>query len=116
MPQAVDKEVIVKVVVDDSKEYKVIKSIKDCPCLQRVLLNLLVWFTLWQLKLNIDKCLVLPLGRVYPMFLYTINATKGSRLSCRFGYHPPKISPFMNMYIGCLVIVIVNYSLSTNVF
>ena len=31
---------------------------------------------LWQLKLNIDKCLVLLLGRAYPMFVFTVNATK----------------------------------------
>ena len=76
MPQAVDKEVIIKLFADDSKVYKVIESIKDCLCLQRALINLLVWSTLWQLKLNIDKCLVLHLGRANPMFVYTINATK----------------------------------------
>ena len=29
-----------------------------------------------QLKLNIDKCLVLHLGKANPMFVHTINATK----------------------------------------
>ena len=43
MPQAVDKEVIIKLFADDSKVYKVIESIKDCLCLQRALINLLVW-------------------------------------------------------------------------
>ena len=76
MPQAVDKEVIIKLFADDSKVYKVIESIKDCLCLLRALINLLVWSTLWQLKLNIDKCQVLHLGRANPMFVYTINATK----------------------------------------
>ena len=76
MPQAVDKEVIIKLFADDSKVYKVIESIKNCLCLQRALINLLVWSTLWQLKLNIDKCLVLHLGRANPMFVYTIKATK----------------------------------------
>ena len=76
MPQAVDKKVIIKLFAADSKVYKVIESIKDCLCLQRALINLLVWSTLWQLKLNIEKCLVLHLGRANPMFVYTINATK----------------------------------------
>ena len=76
MPQAVDKEIIIKLFADDSKVYKVIESIKDCLCLQRALINLLVWSTLWQLKLNIDKCLVLHLCRANPMFVYTINVTK----------------------------------------
>ena len=76
MPQAVSKKVIIKLFVDDSKVYKVNKSITDCLFVQRAHFSLLVWFTLWQLKLNIDKCLVLQLGRANPMFVYTINATK----------------------------------------
>ena len=76
MLQAVGKEVIIKLFSDDSKVYKLINSITDCLCLQRALFNLLMWSMLWQLKLNIDKCLVLLLGRANPMFVYTINATK----------------------------------------
>ena len=76
MPQAVGQEIIIELFADDSKVYKVIKSIADCLYLQRALINLLVWSTLWQLKLNLNKCLVLHLGRADPMFVYTINATK----------------------------------------
>ena len=92
--QAVGKEVIIKLFSDDSIVYKVIKSITDCLCLQRELFNLLMWSTLWQLKLNIEKCLVLHLGRANPMFVYTINATKllEPRLCYRFGYHSVKKS------------------------
>ena len=60
-PQAVGKEVIIKLFVD-SKLCKVIKSITDFLCLQCALFNFLTWSSLWQLKLNINKCLVLHLG------------------------------------------------------
>ena len=76
MPQAVGKEVIKKLFADDSIVYKVIKSITDCLCLQRTLFNLLMWSTPWQLKQDLDKCLVLHLGRANPKFVFTINATK----------------------------------------
>ena len=76
MPQAVDKEVIMKLFADDLKVYKVIKSIKDCLCLQCALLSLLAWSTLWPFKLNIDKYLVMYLGRANLIFVYTINDTK----------------------------------------
>ena len=46
MPQSVDKEVIKALFAYDSKEYKVIRSIKDGLCLQCALFNFLVWFTL----------------------------------------------------------------------
>ena len=60
MPLVVDKEVILKLFADDSN---------NCLCLQRALLNFLVWSTLWQIKLNIDKCLVLHLFKANLMFV-----------------------------------------------
>ena len=41
LPQAVGKEAIIKLFADDSKVYKMIKSITDCLCLQHTLFNLL---------------------------------------------------------------------------
>ena len=76
MSEAVGKEVIIKLFAADSKLYKVIKSITDCLCLHCTLFNFLMWSTLWQLKVNVDKCLVLHLDRANPMFVYTIYATK----------------------------------------
>ena len=35
-----------------------------------------MWSTLWQLKLDIDKCLLLHQGEANPMFVYTINTTR----------------------------------------
>ena len=70
MPQAVDEEVILKLFTDDSKVYKGIKSIKDCLCLRRALFSLLVWSTLGQVKLNIDKCLVLHLNKALKLTQY----------------------------------------------
>ena len=60
---------------DDSKMYNAIKSFKDCLVLQKALVRLIIWARLWQLKLNVDKCLVLHIGRANPQYVYCINGS-----------------------------------------
>ena len=63
---------------DDSVIYRVIDSLEDSPCLQRDLNTIFNWARKWQMRLNIDKCVVLRHTRLSsPITLdYTLKLTK----------------------------------------
>ena len=73
MPDIVEKGIVLDLFVDDSKMYNAIKSVKDCLVLQKKLVRLFIWARLWQLKLNVDKCLVLHIGKANPQYVYCID-------------------------------------------
>ena len=58
MPDIVEDGIVLDLFADGSKMYNAIKSVKDCLVLQKALVRLVIWARLWQLKLNVDKCLV----------------------------------------------------------
>ena len=59
---------------DDAKVSKCIDCKMDCMLFQRDIDSLAAWCTLWQLKLNIAKCVYLRLdAALKPTFKYCIN-------------------------------------------
>ena len=53
--------------------YNTFKSVKDCLVLQKAQVRLVIWARLWQLKLNVDICLILHIGKTKPQYVYCID-------------------------------------------
>ncbi len=68
----------VKLFVDDTKPYHVIRDVTDCEHLQANLNCLTTWTDLWQLSLHPDKCVVLRHGKIQPDFTYQLTAQDDS--------------------------------------
>ena len=75
MPNIVENGIVLDLFADDSKMYNAIKSVKDCLVLQKALVRLVIWARLWQLKLNLDKCLVLHIGKANLQYVYCIDGS-----------------------------------------
>ena len=75
MPDIVENGIVLDLFADDSKMYNAIKLVKDCLVLQKKLVRLVIWALLWQLKLNVDKCLVLLIGKANPQYVYCIDGS-----------------------------------------
>ena len=75
MSDIVENGIVLDLFADDSKMYNAIKSVKDCLVLQKALVRLVIWARLWLMKLNVDKCLVLHLGKANPQYVYCIDGS-----------------------------------------
>ena len=75
MPDIAEKGIVLDLFADDSKIYNAIKSVKDCLVLQKAQVRLVIWARLRQLKLNVDKCLVLHIGKTNPQYAYCIDGS-----------------------------------------
>lgn len=58
---------------DDSKLYNKINTVDDCLDLADDLLNIQHWFDLWQLRINVNKCELLHIGRNNINFPYRVQ-------------------------------------------
>ena len=75
MPDIVENGIILDLFADDSKMCNAFKLVKNCLVLQKALVRLVIWARLWQLKLNMDKCLVLRIEKVNPQYVYCIDGS-----------------------------------------
>ena len=75
MPDIVENGIVLDLFADDSKVYNAIKSVKDYLILQKELVRLVIRARLWQLKLNVDKWLVLHIGKANPQFVHCIDGS-----------------------------------------
>ena len=79
MPDIVENGIVFDLFADDSKMYcnsnTAIKSVKDCFVLKKALVRLVIWTRSWQLNLNVDKCLVLHIGKANPQYVYYIDGS-----------------------------------------
>ena len=67
---------------DDVKLLKPITCLSDCIHLQNDLDSFAAWCSLWQLKLNIAKCLWSRFGQANkPIFSYSISGTELKRVN-----------------------------------
>jgi hypothetical protein len=67
---------------DDAKIYRRISSLEDCHILQKDLISLEKWSTIWKLNFNVNKCKLLSFTRVLKfVFPYTINNTPLERVT-----------------------------------
>jgi len=73
----------IRLFADDCIIYRMIESVEDSLCLQRDLHSIYSWANKWQMKLNIDKCVVLrctrslsPLQFVYKVTDETIKVNE----------------------------------------
>jgi len=78
--------VTIKLIADDAKIYAEIIDIRDVEKLQRALDLLVKWAELWQLKIAINKCFTLNIGKI-PSFVLvsgteTVLMTEGINVSC----------------------------------
>jgi len=67
-------DVTVKLYVDDAKVYINIVDIASINTLQDALFSISRWATLWQLKISINKCSVLHLGKNNLLYDYAIDS------------------------------------------
>ena len=79
MPDIVENGIFLDLFADDSNIYNAIKSVQDCLVLQKVLARLVMWARLWQLKLNVDKYLVLHIGKATLQYVYCIDGSPKKR-------------------------------------
>ena len=65
----------IRLLADDCVIYRIIDFVEDTLCLQRDLHTIYSWANKWQMKLNIDKCVVLRCTRsLSPLqFVYKVN-------------------------------------------
>ena len=63
----------VRLFADDCVMYRIIDSLEDSLCLQRDLSTILNWTKMWQMQLNIDKCVVLRCTRSTSPINYDCN-------------------------------------------
>ena len=75
MPDIVVNGIVLDLFADDSKMCNAFKSVKDCSVLLKALVRSVIWARLWQLKLNIDKCLVLYIEKANPQYVYCIDGS-----------------------------------------
>ena len=75
MPDIVANGIVLYLFADDSKMYNATKSVKNCLMLQKALVRLVMWAWLWQLKLNVEKCLVLHVRKANPQYVYCIDGS-----------------------------------------
>ena len=70
MPDIVDNGIVLDLFADDSIMYNAIKPVKGYLVLQKALVRLVIWARLWKLKLNVNKCLLLHIGKTNPQYVY----------------------------------------------
>ena len=75
MHDIVENGIVLDLFADDSKVHNAIKSVKDYLILQKELVRLVIRARLWQLKLNVDKFLVLRIGKANPQFVHCIDGS-----------------------------------------
>ena len=63
LPLIVKKRSKTKLFADDAKIYDEIESISDCLCIQESLNSVSDWSDIWQVTLNILKCIAFHLGK-----------------------------------------------------
>ena len=62
-----------KLLADNAENYDKIESISDCLCIQESLNSVSNWSDIWQLTLNILKCIIFHLGKNNPQFAYRVK-------------------------------------------
>ena len=62
---------------DDTKLYRVVRTVEDCNSLQRDLNRLVEWTRRWQLAFNESKCTLLRMGKGHPPYVYTMLKENG---------------------------------------
>ena len=72
---------VFRLFADDSKLYRIIRSVDDCHSLQSDLDRLVLWSRRWQLQFNETKCIVLRIGTGHPDFTYTMENADGLRVN-----------------------------------
>ena len=75
IPDVAENGIVLDLFADDSKMYNAIESVQDCLVLQKALVKLVIRARLWQLILNVDKCLVLHIGKANPQYVYCIDGS-----------------------------------------
>ena len=73
LPLVVKKRIKTKLFAYDAKIYDEIEFISDCLCIQESLNSVSHWSDIWQLALNIPKCIVFYLGKNNPQFTYRVK-------------------------------------------
>ena len=73
LPLVVKKRIKTKLFAYDAKIYDEIEFLSDCLCIQESLNSVSHWSDIWQLALNIPKCIVFHLGKNNPQFTYRVK-------------------------------------------
>jgi hypothetical protein len=75
LPDDIPQPVKCVLFADDGKLSREIVKISDCIQLQQALLIVAAWAKLWQLTLNIIKCIIQHFGRANPKYGYRLDNT-----------------------------------------
>ena len=71
-----DDVISCKLFADDLKLYTVIKSTTLISPLTAAIDCLCVWSAMWQLKINIEKCILVHMGSINSIFNYSLNGSQ----------------------------------------
>jgi len=78
LPQALSPNTFIGIFADDTKIYRVIKTIRDCLTLQYDIDKITAWGKKWGMKFNANKCQVITISNQIPKlpFRYTMGGTE----------------------------------------
>ena len=73
---------LIKKFADDTKTASVANNLAQCDKFQEQLDNLQRWSDIWQMSFNLDKCVVMHLGKKNPRYSYNLNGTLMKTTDC----------------------------------